>query len=815
MLMLTSPYSIYIDKRPIRVAFLLDDGPKAFQILERIFKYNRERWGGRYNPVVLTNGRSLASPWLSLLVAVDPDVVKSTVALERNLVELLDRKISPHLIEPPARSEEREGEYYLHLQGKGLEILPTHQNVRAAGWVGGSKLVLFETHWQRTDTAVKQFVEWNFGSYSPMTTVTERALAGVDTKRFSITDIASLSDALTQLSTYESFTYPIQICAVPNVALSDVEHSRFGETFLVVVGDSVTDVAHFWNHPLSVPRWSRTHLKQLWLPVALATNEAFIPALASWLQHAADPGGNMQQSIRFVSRSLPQARLAEIVEPIAQPLRMFKDIAAISEPEVPTLRATTGLPRLGPRMGLASMDLPSMDLYRVSGTKERITLNEPKAAEGLVGEYWMADVYMEFRPERHPTITGRDLWWQLPRRNILPQRMFGRAARVQRDRYPSVLMKRGEPYLDIQLPDDLSIFCMLVAAWEGSYYYSADARASVSRPSFGGVRRSEKGRYLSGLIELFGGLHPAASVLEQRYWRRMFDILSGRKPGSDAEIVKGVMNKLKKLLNANPGTFYGRDESLSWLARVVFQLAQHIPEPREVPFSVFEGEAEKELADFNAGRESDHQWSFSRDELTGAVGDLTASNVLLMGVRVRCPSCGYRAWYSIDEAKQTLKCHGCGYSFPTPSEPVWHYRLNSLVQAGYGQHGLAPVVLILGEMLMWATSSFIFAPSLDVFEREAEQPFGDLDIVAIVDGKFVIGEIKQSRDLFDQTVFDKMLEIAKRVRPDELLFASMDSEPNKLIEENIHRISVELEPYDVHVKWQRLQESILKPHPVQ
>lgn len=812
--MLTSPYSIYVDKRPIRVAFLLDDGPKAFQILDRIFKYNRERWGGRYNPVVLTDGRSLASSWLPLLVAVDPDVVKSTVALEESLVELLDRKISPYLIEPPARSEERETEYHLHLQDEGLEILPTHQNVRATGWVGGSKLVLLETHWQRTDAAVKQFVEWNFGSYSPMTTVTERALAGVDTKRFSITDVVSLTDALTQLSTYGSFTYPIQVCALPKTALPDVEHDRFGETFIVVVGDSVADVAHFWNHPLTIPQWSRTHLMQLWLPVAFATNEGFIPTLASWLQHAADPGGNMQQSIRFVSRSLPQARLAEIVDPIAQRLRMFRDIAAISEPEVPRLQPNTGLPRLGPRMGLASMDLPSMDLYRVSGTKERITLNEPKMAEGFLGGYWMADVYIEFRPERHPTIMGRDLWWQLPRRNILPQRMFGRAARVQRDRYPSILMMRGEPHLDIQLLDDLSIFRMLVTPWERGYYYSTDARASVSQPSFGAVRRSDKGRYLSGLIELFGGLHPATSVLEKRYWRRMFEMLSGRRPGSDVEIVQRVKNKLRKRLGANPGKFYERDESLEWVTRVVFQLAQSLPEPRELPFKDFEEVAKKELSDFNEKQALDQQWQYSKNDLVRALTELTGSGVLLMGVRVRCPSCGYRAWYHIDETKRTLECNGCGHSFPMPPEPLWHYRLNNLVRAGYAQHGLTPVVLVLGQILMEARSSFMFAPSLDLFEKDAEEAFGDLDIAAIIDGRFVIGEVKQSYKLFDQAVFEKMAEIAKRVRPDQLLFASMDQQPSKLVEENIAWLSTELQPYDIEVALYRLHEHIFEPSPV-
>jgi hypothetical protein len=61
--MLTSPYSIYVNKRPLRIAFLIEDMPESMAIIDSILAYNRERWGGRYNPIVLTNGQTLTDAW--------------------------------------------------------------------------------------------------------------------------------------------------------------------------------------------------------------------------------------------------------------------------------------------------------------------------------------------------------------------------------------------------------------------------------------------------------------------------------------------------------------------------------------------------------------------------------------------------------------------------------------------------------------------------------------------------------------------------------------------------------------------------------
>lgn len=778
-------------------------------IIDTILAHNRDRWGGRYNSIVLTDGQTLTDSWWAFLEAIDPDVVVPCVALGDGLLAQLERRISPYLIQQPDRREEKNGYRYLNLHDAGLSLLPTAINVRMASWaVGESTLVLFETKRDGTDPLLKRFTEWNFGGYSFPIQAVARVLEGVRTQTYQVTDAASLVTPLMELSAFRAFTYPIQLCSLPTEALPPVDHDRFDQTFHVVIGDSLRDVAYFWNRPVTTRPGSRTYLNQIWLPLAVATNAELTAALSSWLQHAADPNGSFQGSIRFVSLSLSQAQLQEVVEPLARGLRViFRNVDALSDIQPPRISAHFAGP----------LGVDKMDLYRAAGTTERLTLQEPEVLLGpYLDEHWMADLYIEFRPERFPTIGGRNLWWQLPRLNALASWMFRRPSRILRTRYPSVLMKRGEPRLDVTLPDDLSI-CAGLAMLSNQPHYALDARhgKSLDRTPYYHAQRSEKGRYLSGLLELFGGLHPATSILEERYWRRMFDLLSGRSAHTDAERLKDVGNALRKRLGANRATFYEDDKNLTWLTNYVLKLARSLPaSSRDLEFRVFENHAKQEMEDFNTSHTDQEPWTYSKADLIGALEGLTERGVLLMGVQARCPSCGYRAWHHIDDAKQTLGCGGCNAAFAMPPESRWHYRLNSLARAAHAEHGLLPVLLVLGQLLMDARSGFMFAPCLNLFETNDAGPVGDLDIAVTLDGQFVIGEVKQSRDLFDESTFTKMEGIARRLLPDVLLFASMDREPNQLISEQVQRLSTALTPQRIAVRWYRLQEHKFDPSPV-
>jgi hypothetical protein len=380
-------------------------------------------------------------------------------------------------------------------------------------------------------------------------------------------------------------------------------------------------------------------------------------------------------------------------------------------------------------------------------------------------------------------------------------------------------MRRGDPRLDITLLDDLHLFTML-AALPNSPCYTLDARYEKKLPGRTQYRHtspSDKGGYLSGLLELFGGLYPATHTLEQRYWRRLFDLLSGRTAHADAKKLEEIGNTLRKRLGQNRAQFYRDDKNMTWLANYVLKVARKLPAAaRDLPFHVFEDEAKQEVEDSNSSSQAgQNQYTYSPEDLMRALTRLTERGVLLTGVQSRCPSCGYRVWRHIDDVRQILQCGGCNAAFSMPPEPQWHYRLNSLARAAHAEQGLVPVVLVLGQLLMEAKCSFAFAPCLDLFEDYDEGPIGDLDIAVILDGKFVIGEVKQSLDLFDEATIVKMGEIARRLLPDVLLFASMeDRQPPKRITNELERLSQQLQPVGVTVRWYPLHGYKFHPSPV-
>ncbi|GJM43728.1 MAG: hypothetical protein DHS20C21_05700 [Gemmatimonadota bacterium] len=800
-------YTVYTQRRPLRVAFLVEDRAESNDTIDKILSHCRKRWGGRYNPIVLTDGRAIPAERWALLEAVDPDVVWSSVRLDDELVGQIARRLSPLDIHHRDLVDDGDRQS-LHLQMGGLSVLPTASAVRTvAPTFDEPCLVLLDVDERNTEPRLRRFIEWNFGGYSPPDHATGLALEGVRTESHRVSDVASVGRLVSDLTSFRSRAYPIQLCSIPSEAVADVEGEGSSHTFELVVGDAPADVAHFWNHPTMAPQWTRAHLRQLWLATDVAEDQGLMGILAPWIQRLADPGGSHQNGIRVVSSSVPLACLRDLVAPLLRASGVSVTVAAIGD--LPTIKVRQAPPGPPPRGG--------MDFHRAAGRSEELMLTEPGppiVSHG--GEHWMADVFVAVPRDRHPTIMGRELWWQAPRVNALASHMFQRPSRVLRTRFPSVLMRHGQPQLSIRLPDEESVLSFLATVPDEGLHAGGGGRGSSStgRAPYCQAHSSDKGRYLSGLLDVFGGLHPASRTAEERFWRKMFDLLSGRRRESDEETLQRIESRLKKRIGSNPEGFHGSKRGERWLSQQVFKMARELPDrSRDLSFAVFEKHAGRETDAYNANQSPQSRFEFASEELKEAIADLSDRGVLLMGLTARCPGCGYRAWHHIDDAKQELVCLGCKTKFTMPPEPRWYYRLNSLVRAAYADHGLLPVVLVLGQILLEARSSFLFAPCLDLYEKGSGKPVGDLDVAAIVDGQFVIGEVKQSKDLFDEKTFAKMGDIARRLLPDVVLFASMDRDPGEFTKRRVQRLSEELGSLGIEVKWYALHDHKFEPSP--
>lgn len=798
------PYSIYIDKRPLRAAFLVDPNKSFPKQFDEIIEYNQSKWGGRFIPIIFTDGKTIKEKWWDLLRYVDPDFIKSLIPLDDELLKKIDTFLSPLYVEVPHRVAKNDTHYSVRIFNEGLSILPTLENVKkvSQSFMDKSKLVLFELG-QTKEDIVKQFIHRNFGIYNHTLHI-ERALDQNEKKIFQITDRESLATAFKELSTFERFTYPIQICSLPNT-FRDIEYYRMGRVFTVVAGDSAEDIAYSWNRALLIPNNKRTHLNQIWLPTELANDLELENALKIWLKRVVDPAGTTTQEIQFVTFSLEKEELEEIASRLTKEIWLRKNVNVFAEMEIPNFQSREPYLRLK----------ENMDLYRATGNEEHIILNEPDVLEECMrGEHWMADVYIKFRPERYTNIVGKDLWWQLPKRNHLANNIFHTPSRIGLNGFPSVLMQRGKPGLEIKLPGDEYIFHALITE-KNTPAYSSDPRSKFAQEPFYYVQRSDKGRYLSGFLDIFSDLSYAYQILEEKYWRNMFNILSHQDPSKDEKRRESILNKLNKKMHEYGADFQGKPEGLEWLSDYVLKLSkEQAVTGKELTFKNFIKEAEKELKVFNSQQQDNQKVEFKEDDVKEAISGLTESNILLMGVRSHCPLCGYANWYHINEAQQTLRCKGCGYNYSMRPEEKWYYRLNSLVQIGCAKHGLVPVVLVLGQLLHDCSLSFIYSTSLDLIKDPDYKAYGELDIVCIQDGKFIIGEVKKSIRLFKRSDFEKMAEIAEWIKPDVLIFSSLDPKPNESVIENIEILRKRLLPLEIEVKWYKLHSWIFEASPV-
>lgn len=159
-----------------------------------------------------------------------------------------------------------------------------------------------------------------------------------------------------------------------------------------------------------------------------------------------------------------------------------------------------------------------------------------------------------------------------------------------------------------------------------------------------------------------------------------------------------------------------------------------------------------------------------------------------------------------------------GSAFYLVPSMKWYYRLNSLIGAAFSLHGTVPVLMVLNQMSTSdAQTSFLYVPSVDLYKKEEgteEFLYGELDLACIQDGKFVIGEIKQSVDLFSAVDFERMYNMAVLLKPDKIIFSSLSPAPNRTVNDGIAELKTKLADLEIEVAWYQLHSWVFEHKPV-
>ena len=163
--MFTRPYSIYIDKRPMRIAFLVNPESTSLEEINQIIDYNRSLWGGRFNPIILTDGQSIHDKWWQFLRDIDPDVIKPLLHLDAELIEKIENFLSPLVIEQFREDQQPTLSTQINTRNAPAGIDINLLNFPALWTLHGKPtLGIFDLD-EMDDDIGKRFVLRNFGTY--------------------------------------------------------------------------------------------------------------------------------------------------------------------------------------------------------------------------------------------------------------------------------------------------------------------------------------------------------------------------------------------------------------------------------------------------------------------------------------------------------------------------------------------------------------------------------------------------------------------------------------------------------------------------
>jgi hypothetical protein len=288
--------------------------------------------------------------------------------------------------------------------------------------------------------------------------------------------------------------------------------------------------------------------------------------------------------------------------------------------------------------------------------------------------------------------------------------------------------------------DGLVYFCPNIA------YFGGDIDTNTVRPTlrlvaeteifakyFGHsgyeIELSDKGSYLKDTIERFGSLQAVASFFRVKHNRDIFD--------------QYLYTKAQAKAQADSEVIYLDTEKRTYLSFGAF--SRMLDEPAKA---------------------------------TGLIDELIAKDILRRGLIFQCSRCRLAAWYDIEEISREFKCKRCDLvqlfsqrNWKSAEEPRWYY---SLVETVY---------------LCYASSSYLTALSLDKLRQQSKEAFHylceadvknfpeqgkkkEIDILAISDGKLILGECKDCIPKAKDLRKYQLLQSRLKLKPDKFILST-------------------------------------------
>jgi hypothetical protein len=806
--------------RPVRIAYLIEQGEHWEKTLDAIFACSFGYWGGRFSLIVPCEGGCPKQTYYNWLEKFDPDVIYSYVNLDRAVIETLHERLYPSFLIRHQIFEHQE--VSSHTLRPNLPIDPLSISTLVPLAAGPVRFeppqptrVLDTMGSARED----RFIQDNFGSwlesvgssypailsqYGHILTTFPKGEIEHPERYIRPPDEAvnSKTELLSTISTGR-FSSPSGLSAMAAPRL-EINNSQWGEGFNIIVGDSFTDRIVYWNARSHLPKWLDSSVVDIRIPTAVLDDPILIGSIGHFLKHrnrvTIGSGGTPRVVIRSSTVSVPRLQaLAEVLKTAhtwaiieVRPFATVDDCVPSEEQLTHSHFAMTEgfLPRASM---LWSETLFQQEEVRISPPSPEHLRFAPAAMQSPHVGAWAVDLDID-RETSHSQYDNVMHRWLLPRRlRMTPAFVRGYEMenagrgfvmpRVSAEGFLTVYATNGSKFPTVRQPDDEMAFRKALVEGRDWYpFQHSQTRESINQLCRG-VARSENGRYFWGVLQMFGSLNAANKILLNQFWRTQFDKLGASS--SPSQVRRSVVEQtLKKKFRTKKLDFQKQDEA-DRLTNIVLQEAEHYR--TFVPLlswteleDAFKQHQDQYWKTHPASGSEDDELEWREHEFesfTEEVRELCRTGILYQGFEHRCGRCFHRSWIGIDAVKKEFVCEVCGTSESAPVDRPWEFRLNEFMREALRKHGVLPLFWTLSKLRDFREKSFFFEGPLDIYfdlpPWEASGPDGDVDLICVSNGRVFICEVKQSARQLRKT--GDFSTVISRLRPDVGIIAVMES----------------------------------------
>ena len=182
----------------------------------------------------------------------------------------------------------------------------------------------------------------------------------------------------------------------------------------------------------------------------------------------------------------------------------------------------------------------------------------------------------------------------------------------------------------------------------------------------------------------------------------------------------------------------------------------------------------------------------SEQEAIEIIDSFIDKGIFYRGIPLQCSHCRNAEWYDLSEVSIDFRCKRCSnvqlikhVNLHGAKEPQWFYKLDEVVYQGVSSNMDVPL-LTLYSLKKKSKSSFLYIPEIELRKKpDQEKPDMEIDLCCIVDGEIVIGEAKKtSIEPEEVKKYEGLTKVLKKY-PDKVIFSSLKEDWGKPVKDSI------------------------------